>query len=170
MDVAQLEPLLQRTIAAADRVAAAHIVLCAGPFERLAASKPLIVPHTEAVHRLTAVGAARLAVVVPFRGQAAAAERKWRRSGFSCRTFALDDTEPVGMPEGSPVGEPERLATRLRSTDADVVVVDYVGLPAPFLEATRSLVTLDVFDLGETAATALLRTIDTIEASRIGHG
>jgi len=155
VDAGYLAPRLQQLVAEWDARVAAHLVLCAGPFPQLAARRPLIQPFDVAVARMRSLGARSLEVVVPFAGQAVAAERKWLAAGFACRTHVLgnkpDDTSVAGW-----------LADRLGTSADGAAVFDYVGYPAATLEQVGAAIEIPVFDLGHLAMDALEMKLATL--------
>ena len=155
VDAAFVEPLLQRAIDECDQRVAAHLVLCAGPFPHLTSHRALIRPFEAAVAELSQPGFRALEVIVPFVAQAAPAARKWAAAGFSCRMHELDK-KPEDLP-------PARwLASRLSDTTADVLVFDYVGSRAAFVEEVGAQMGMPTLDLGRLALDALARTMATL--------
>lgn len=154
VDAAFLQPRLQEAIAAWDDRVAVHLVLCAGPFPRLSARRPLIRPFDTAVAELTGRGLRSLELVIPFAAQANPAVRKWEAAGFACRAHVLGDKSA-----DRPVAR--WLAERLAGTSADALVFDYVGFPAAILEKVGAEIELPVLDLGGTAMDALEKTLDS---------
>ena len=147
VDVAFLEPLLQEAISAHDAHAAAHLVLCAGPFPNLTGAGLLLRPFDLAVADFARQEFVTLDAVVPFAAQAGPAAQKWEQAGFSCRTLSLD-----GKP--GDVSVARWLAPQV--TDADALVFDYVGFPSRILDEVAAELSVPVFDLGHLA-------LDTLE-------
>ena len=136
----------------------AHLVLCAGPFPRLASAAPVILPFETGAKELARDGRRSLEIVVPFAAQAEPAQLKWEAAGFTCRVHDL----------GSDVGSPSHaravsrwLRERRVAPDADAWVFDYVGLPSDVLDAADAAVDLPVFDLGRVGLDALTEVIRT---------
>ena len=153
VDAAFLEPRIQQAILERDAHVTAHVVLCAAPFPSLTAGRPLVVPFTASVARLGRLAVHRLALVVPFRAQAAPAMRKWEASGFPCTAHVLEE-----RPEGRPVSA--WLAADPAVVAAEALVFDYVGYPKAILDEVASELDLRVFDLGHLALDALQETLD----------
>jgi hypothetical protein len=164
VDAAFVEPLLERRMLDWDPVPSAHLILCAGPFPRLADSVTtrastwppggVVLPFQAAVTELTTRRLRRLDVVVPFAGQAVPAADKWGAAGFGCRVHAL--TEKPGHRPAA-----EWISGLVARTRAQALVFDYVGFPADLLDDVAAEVDLPVFELGRLALDALERTLDT---------
>lgn len=153
LDEADLAPLVQRAVERAeDAGAQATLLLCAGGFLHVTARGRLVRPFDAAVARLRAIDARRLAVVVPYPGQADAARRKWEADGFEV-TMRVED--PPSVDVGAEADE----------ASADAIVLDYVGHPPAIVEALRERARLPVVDLGEAGADAVLEAL----AERIGR-
>lgn len=157
VDAAFVESRLQDAITRRDARVSAHLVLCAGPFPRLAASKPLVRPFDVAAAELAAKGFHLLEVLVPFAAQAAPSLRKWQAAGFSCRAHALTNTNVSSVAA--------RLAERVSGNRADALVIDYVGLPGEILEKLRTASDIPLFDLGHLGVRALQRALTAPDRS-----
>ncbi len=118
--LAELHPLVERRAQAlAEMGARVVVVACAGGFPEVHASAPVILPG----RIVPAVAGAlsktkRIGVVTPIRGQAAAAEAKWRSDGF----------DPL-VTWASPYvhGEIEAAAALMRDPTLEMVVLDCMG-------------------------------------------
>ncbi len=163
VDAEFVEPLLQTAVNALDARVFAHLVLCAGPFPRLAApaapaglpcgSSPLLRPFDVAVAHLTARGLRQLDVVVPFGAQAAPSLHKWASAGFGCRPHVLEE-----RPRHQSVGE--WLAGLVGGRWAQALVFDYVGMRPDILEEVLHRLDCPVFELGRLALDALQETLE----------
>ncbi len=150
VEEAFLTPLLQRALDGLEEEGVlATVLLCAGEFEGLAGSRPLVRPYQLGACALDCMGFSRLAVVVPTDGQRAAAGRKWRRAGFVPSVWSEEE-----RPDSAPHSDwlQKRLA---READLSALVFDYVGYPDNVLQRVRSSVGLPVLDLGHLAADVL---------------
>jgi protein AroM len=144
LDEADLAPLVQAAVDRADRAGAdVTLLLCAGGFEALSAEGTLVRPSEAAAAAVRDIDARRVAVVVPYPGQAASAERKWLTAGF-------DAVAIVGDLPGV------ELSADLR---VDAVVLDYVGHPGEAVRAFRATAPALVVDLGECGAEAAVRAL-----------
>jgi hypothetical protein len=162
VDAAFVEPLLQAAITALDAQVSAHLVLCAGPFPKLAAPAPpagsprrptpLLRPFDVAVAHLAARGISQLDIVVPLAAQAAPAMDKWGGAGFGCRAHVFGE-----RPRHRPVGE--WLAGRVGGSRAQALVFDYVGMRAEVLDEAVRRLDRPVFELGRLALDALQETL-----------
>ncbi len=155
VDAAFVAPLLQKAVAELDPRVSAHLVLCAGPFPKLAATAPLIRPFDVAVSHLTRRGLRRLDVLVPFAEQAAPAMDKWGAAGFGCRAHVLEE-----RPRHLQV--PAWISGLLRHSRAQALVFDYVGTPTTVLDEVGAVCDLPVLELGRLALDALEETLDTL--------
>jgi hypothetical protein len=147
VDAAYVARLLQKTLDAYRGDAAAHLVLCAGPFPELTAPPTpsgapaaLVRPFDVAVASFRAHGYRDLEVLVPFPDQARPARDKWASAGFACRTHVL--------------------AGRVEGGHADAVVFDYVGFPSEALRDVADRIEIPLFDLGHLALDVLQELID----------
>ena len=137
LDEAFLAPLVQAAVDEAERRGATTtLLLCAGGFRDVRARGVLVRPFDAAASGLRALGAVRIAVVVPVEAQVSPSERKWRAAGF----------DPVVI-----VGSPPALDA---VTGISAEVLDYVGHPAADVAALRAALTVPLIDLGEAGAAA----------------
>lgn len=135
LDEADLAPLVQQAIDRTEHDGATVVVLlCAGGFAGVTARAELVRPFDAAVAHLRAIGARRVAVVVPYPAQAEPAARKWAAAGFEPATA-------IGVPESVDLPGP-----------VDAIVLDYVGHARSVVAAIRERTTVPVVDLGEAAA------------------
>lgn len=157
LDEAQLAPLVQAAIDAAEQAGATvTLLLCAGGFLDATTRGTLVRPFEVAVEQLRTLGARRIAVVVPIQAQAGPATRKWLDAGFDPAPIVGDPGTlgPVDLGVG-PAG-PEVPAR----TPVGAIVLDYVGHSAAAVAALRSRTDLPVVDLGECGADAAARHYD----------
>ncbi len=162
VDAAFVEPLLQTAVTALDARVSAHLVLCAGPFPRLAAPAPpagsprrptpLIRPFDVAVTHLAARGLRQLDVVVPFAAQATPSLDKWGVAGFGCRVHVFEE-----RPRHRPVGD--WVSGLVAGSRAQALVFDYVGMRADILDEAVHRLDRPVFELGRLALDALQETL-----------
>lgn len=146
LDEADLAPLVQGAIDRAELAGAeVTLLLCAGGFLDATARGLLVRPFDAAAARLRAMGARRIAVMVPFEAQAAPAARKWADAGF--------DALPIA-------GDPRTLSGEDIDVAVDAIVLDYVGHPSAVVVALRSRTRRPVLDLGECGADAAARLFD----------
>lgn len=165
VDAAFVEPLLQQAIDERDADVAAHLVLCAGPFPKLAATTktplldaaraPLILPFDVAVTVLKGHGYHHLDVVLPFADQVPAAMDKWGVADFACRAHVFTE-----KPRHRSVTE--WLSGLVRATRAQALVFDYVGFSTETLDEVAAEIDLPVVDLGRLALDALEQTLKTL--------
>lgn len=162
VDAAFVEPLLQAAVTALDARVSAHLVLCAGPFPRLAVPappagsprrpSPLLRPFDVAVTHLAARGMRQLDVVVPFSAQAAPSMAKWVAAGFGCRVHVFEE-----RPRHRPVGA--WLSGLVGGSPAQALIFDYVGMRADTLDEVVHRLDRPVFELGHLALDALEATL-----------
>ena len=155
VDAAFLEPRLQEAVTKWDDRVSAHLVFCAGYFPSLRARKTLIQPFDVAVSHFAACGLRSLEVVVPFAAQATSSVRKWEAAGFSCRAHVLGKNSMSGCVEGW-------LPQSVGETNADALVIDYVGFPVTALKQAQTELDIPVFDLGYLAIDSLERCLENL--------
>jgi AroM protein len=128
---------------AAAEGAVAAVLLCAGGFDEVTGSIPLIRPRDAAVARLRALGAHRLLVLVPIEAQIHPAEAAWSRDGFEPTVRMGDPAELAGPDLGSP--------------RPDAVVLDFVGHAGAVVRAAADAISpTPLVDLsGEMVAAAV---------------
>jgi protein AroM len=144
VDEDDLAPLVQAAVDRAERSGAdVVLLLCAGGFLAVRAVGTLVRPFEAAVRRAGDVGARSVAVVVPYPGQARAAERKWQAAGFDARAI-VGDVATIELP-------PDQAG--------DAIVLDYVGHPVRAVAALRARVQVPVIDLGECGADAAVTAL-----------
>ena len=149
-----LSPLLQRDIDRSTGVAA-HLVLCAGPFDSLVAPRspdgsapPLIRPFETGVAEFERRGYHDLEVLVPFAAQVGPAMAKWVTRGFPCRVHAFSERP-------SDRSLPEWAEDLVADSSAEALVFDYVGFPSDALRDVAARIDVPVFDLGHLAMDVL---------------
>lgn len=136
LDEEELAPLVQAAIDRGEEAGAVlTLLLCAGGFLGATAHGRLVRPFDAAVEQLRSMGARRLAVVVPFEGQARTAHTKFLGMGFAPITIGGD---PATLDPSSIV--------------ADAIVLDYVGHPSASVDVLRRRVRIPLLDLGECGA------------------
>ena len=144
VDEAYLAPLVQAAVDSAERQGCvASILLCAGGFDDVHTTRPLVRPFALAVGALRASGVTRIGVIVPIDDQLDPSRRKWSRAGF----------EPIV--QAARLGEaPARVAAE-GFAGTETIVLDFVGHPAAAVARFRDLVGRPVLDVGELAAATL---------------
>jgi hypothetical protein len=143
VDEAFLEPLVQSAIdSAEDGGASASILLCAGGFASLTATRPLVRPFELAATTLRSMGIERIVVIVPTADQIEPVRRKWTAAGFEP---VLLDARLAEVPA----------SLQASSSPDGPVVLDYVGHQPAAVERLRSVVDRPLVDLGGLAAAAL---------------
>ncbi len=144
-DASFLEPLLQANIDRAEDKVGIHVVLCAGPFPNLTSRGVLIRPFEHACDVLSALGASRITVIVPFDGQVVPGQEKWEAVGFRADVTSMTH-RPMAVPADTWLIE--------RGTDAhgDAFILDYVGYPRAIVDRVAAALSIPVFDLGYLAA------------------
>jgi protein AroM len=148
VDEAFLSPLVQTAIDEAEgEGCVASILLCAGGFEGVHATRPLVRPFELGAATLRSLGFGRVAVVVPIDDQVEPSRCKWSAAGFDPSVIAatLGEAAAVLADQGQP--RPE------------VVVLDFVGHPEAAVGHLREFVEPPVLDLGELAAVTLASTL-----------
>ena len=143
-----LAPLVQEAVDRAER-AGAHVtlLLCAGGFNDVTAAGILVRPFEAAAATAHDIGARRVAVVVPYEGQASSAQRKWEAAGFDVRAV-VGDVATLELPVDLVV---------------DAIVLDYVGHPAGNVRDLRAKASVPVIDVGECGAEATVAALLTRE-------
>jgi hypothetical protein len=119
IDEGALTPRVQAALGRLEAAnVAATVILCAGGFELLHSSRPLIRPFEATAERLRSEGVERIALVVPFAEQAPGATARWAGAGF----------DPIVVVAAS-VAEavPRIMGAITHSRPVDRVVLDYVG-------------------------------------------
>ena len=155
VDAAFLGPRLQEAVTEWDDRVSAHLVFCAGSFPRLRSRKILIQPFDYAASHFAACGLRKLEVVVPFAAQATSSVRKWEAAGFSCRVHVLTNRLASEFVQ-------RWLPESVDETNADALVIDYVGLPATALKKAQAEIDIPVFDLGYLAIDSLIGRLETL--------
>lgn len=160
VDAATIEARLQEALDSFAGNAAAHLILCAGPFPSLSVPEhsgmspsPLIRPFEEAVPVLHDRSYRRLAVLVPFEAQVRPAAGKWRAAGFEPDRVRALSQKPVQT------SIPKWVSSWASKPDADAVVFDYVGFPTAILDDVAAGTGLPVIDLGHLALDRLSATL-----------
>lgn len=144
VDEAFLEPLVQSAVDILERQGCiASILLCAGGFTGIHATRPLVRPFQVAVGTLRSLGIERIVVVVPIDAQVEPSRAKWSSTGLETvvRSARLHDA-PAAI-----VGDVE--------TGVEAVVLDYVGHPRDAVRRLRGLIDRPVVDLGDLAAATI---------------
>jgi protein AroM len=156
VDEPWIAPHVQRAVDRAEEAGAdAVLLLCAGGFDGVHSTKPLIRP-AEAVARVLRAHAVRtILVVVPSPRQIPASEAKWRAAGF----------DPLML--GTPL--PKGLADVVEAAqEVKAVVLDFVGHPAKLIDrledALESETDALLYDLGRYAAFAMADLLATSAA------
>jgi AroM protein len=148
VDEADLAPLVQQAIDRAEQAGAAvTLLLCAGGFLGTRGRGTLVRPFDAAIGGLRAIGARRIAVVVPFAAQVSSSRSKWQDAGF--------DVDVV-------VAEPATVDASQNADFAgrrDAIVLDYVGHAARDIDALRARSNVPVLDLGECGADAAVAAL-----------
>ncbi|MEO8273809.1 MAG: AroM family protein [Chloroflexota bacterium] len=151
LDEADLAPLVQEAIDRAENAGAeVTLLLCAGGFLDATGRRPLVRPFDAGSARLRDLGVRRLAVLVPYEGQADPARRKWQAAGFQATAL---------------VGDPESIELPTDLAGLDGLVLDYVGHASRVVKALRDRTAAPVVDLGECGADAAVAVI----AEHLGH-
>lgn len=150
VDEAFLTPLLQNAIDELEgEEVLASLLLCAGPFQALTSTRPLIRPFQLAAQTLKSLGLSRIGLVVPTDDQRDPAQHQWTEAGFEPVIWSME-ARPASLPveHGLPF---------LASNQADLsaLVFDYVGYPLDTVRRVQAGVRLPVLDLGHLAVAAL---------------
>jgi len=160
VSVSFLEPLIQAQI---DRLdddenleVDLHIVLCAGPFPALVSGNLLIRPFENACDVFQSQSLEQLLVVVPFQGQIEPAVDKWSQAGYRVTVKAMDERDKT-LPADAWLTE---IGQR---SDAQALVLDYVGYPKAVLDSVNNALSIPVFDLGHLATDYARQVIDEIQ-------
>ncbi len=149
VDESALSPLVQKRIDELDEAGVeASLLLCAGPFESLTSTSPLLRPFDIAVKTLRAMGISRLASVVPTNGQIDPSRIKWEAAGFAVSIWSLPDVPPRTSVEDW-LQNMYSMATAIHTVEC--IVFDYVGYPAEVLARARKRVDVSIVDLGDLA-------------------
>ena len=145
LEEADLAPHVQQAVDRAERAGAdVTLLLCAGGFAAVTATRTLVRPFDAAVALLRAMRARRLVVIVPYAAQDEAARRKFEASGFDVTVV---------------VGDPATIVLSTAEAAVDAVVLDYVGHPSSAVEGLRRRAPLPVVDLGEAGAEAAIAAL-----------
>ena len=150
VDEAFLTPLLQTAIDELEgEEVLASLLLCAGPFQALTSTRPLIRPFQLAAQTLKSLGLSRIGLVVPTDDQRDPAQHKWTEAGFEPVIWSME-ARPASLPV-------EHWLPFLASNQADLsaLVFDYVGYPLDTVRRVQALARLPVLDLGHLAVAAL---------------
>jgi protein AroM len=151
LDESDLAPLVQGAIDLGEgRGAAVTLLLCAGGFATARARGTLVRPFDAAIEQLRALGARRIAVVVPYPGQSSPSQEKWTSAGFE-PTVLVGDPSAVAIPDDRPIG---------------AIVLDYVGHPAAAVAQLREGASAPVVDLGEAGADAAIVAVVALAQRR----
>ena len=130
----------------------AILLLCAGGFDGVRATKPLVRPAEAVAQVLRTHGVRTILVVVPSPRQIPASEAKWRAAGFD--PLMLGTPLPKGLNDVVEAAE-----------DVKAVVLDYVGHPAKLIDrledALESETDALLYDLGRYGAFAMADLLAT---------
>ena len=156
VDEPWIAPHVQRAVDDAQaRGAEAIVLLCAGGFDAVQATKPLIRPAQAVAEVLRTHGVRTILVVVPSPRQIPASEAKWRALGF--------DPLMLGTPLPKGLDDVVEAAAEVKA-----VVLDYVGHPAKLIDrledALESETDALLYDLGRYAAFAMADLLATSAA------
>ena len=150
VDETFLTPLLQTAIDELEgEEVLASLLLCAGPFQALTSTRPLVRPFQLAVRTLKSLGLSRIGIVVPTDDQRDPAQRKWTEAGFEPVIWSME-ARPASLPV-------EHWLPSQASNQADLsaLVFDYVGYPLDTVRRVQAGVRCPVLDLGHLAVAAL---------------
>jgi len=147
VDEPWVAPHVQRAIDDAQAQGAdAMLLLCAGGFEGIRATKPLVRPAGAVAQVLRAHGVRTILVVVPSPRQIPASESKWRAAGF--------DPLMLGTPLPKGLDDVVEAAAEVKA-----VVLDYVGHSGKLIDrledALESETDALLYDLGRYGAFAM---------------
>lgn len=144
VDLAALEPLLQHALERLeDQGVVATMLMCAGTFDALAGTRPLLKPFALVRDGLHTAGIGRIGVVAPFAEQVAAIRARWLGAGFD----VVIDTAPLADDQGVNL----LLSTWLQgSSPVQAIVLDYVGHDPVLVKQLQARYHLPIFDLGLT--------------------
>ncbi len=142
---------------AEEQQADALILLCAGGFDGLRTTTPLIRPAEAVARVLRAHDVRTILVVVPSPRQIPASEAKWRAAGF--------DPLMLGTPLPKGLGDVVEAAEEVKA-----VVLDFVGHPGKLIDrledALESETDALLYDLGRYGAFAMADLLATSAAAR----
>lgn len=160
VDEPWIAPHVQRAIdEAQSRGADAILLLCAGGFDAVQATKPLVRPAQAVAQVLRNHGIRTILVVVPSPRQIPASEAKWRALGFD--PLMLGAPLPKGLDDVVEAAE-----------EVKAVVLDYVGHPAKLIDrledALESETDALLYDLGRYAAFAMADLLATSAGADAG--
>ncbi len=153
VDEAFLMPLLQSAIDELERDGViAILLLCAGPFQSLTSTRPLLRPFQLAARTLQSLGHNQVIIVVPTNDQTIPSERKWTQAGLQPVIWSME-RKPANLPL-------ERWIefAILENDDLSAIVFDYVGYPIDAVQRVQVQVGRPVIDLGHLAV-AILETM-----------
>jgi protein AroM len=130
----------------------ATILLCAGTFAGLQATRPFVKPFSITRQVLQTLGLKSLGLIAPIPQQAAPIRQRWQAAGFvpSVWTADLDQQDKSFQ---------EQLTTQIAAHSLECIVLDYVGHPAARVRQLQEASPLPVIDLGQLAMRALAATL-----------
>ena len=141
-----LTPLLQQAIDDLEKEGVTSILLlCAGPFNNLKSTVPLIRPFQLAALVVKKLGMQQVLIVVPTNDQHEPAQTKWEETGLDPIVISAE-RKPTNVP--LEVWLTETIHTLPNLT---ALILDYVGHPTELLSALRTTIPYPIVDLGHLA-------------------
>ncbi len=148
-----LLPRLQHALArleAEDVVAT--ILLCAGTFTGLQATRPFVKPFMIARQVLQTLGLKSLGLIAPIPQQVAPIRRRWQAAGFVTSVWTADLSQQDKSFR-------QQLAAQIEAHKLECIVLDYVGHPTASVRRLQEMSPVPVIDLGQLAIGTLAATL-----------
>ncbi len=145
LDESFLAPYVQAAVSRGEADGAgATLLLCAGGFAGIAATRPLVRPFELAVATLRSLGLPDVGVAVPYERQVQPAERKYLEAGLF----------PI-VRAAAPREVPDVFDRQVSEGLVGAIVLDFVGHPSGDVDELRLVLGCPLVDLGDLAAAAL---------------
>ncbi len=149
-DEAFLAPLLQSALHRLEaQGVVASILLCAGSFQALYGTRPVVKPFEVACTTLQALGMKHLGVVCPTKSQEVPIKARWQAAGF----------EPVVYTTSLAGTQTDLRGFAHPDVSLDCIVLDYVGHPTEQVSALQQITSLPVLDMGQLALALLVSMV-----------
>ncbi len=130
----------------------ATLLLCAGTFSSLQATRPLFKPFKLACNLLETLNFRSIGLIVPVVEQETPIRERWEVLGWKT-TVWTDDLEKQDR------AFHRRLNAHFHTSKLDCIVLDYVGHPLEQITQLQGSIDLPVIDLGHLAMVTLANTL-----------
>lgn len=153
VDEAFLSSRLQRALYRLEEDGAvASILLCAGSFARLQGCRPLFKPFATAQALLRLLGIRTLGLITPVAEQVEPMRQRWQKAGFAATAWSADLAHQDRQFR-------EEVQHRIEAHRFQMLLLDYVGYPVPWVEELRVGTSIPVIDLGQLSMATLVTSL-----------